>query len=75
MEADLAFLDDPDRSKADLVEGAIGELSDIHAKEGIYVSSAFLPDGWRERLRTWPLQSSLPAHHLAVERARKFLRH
>jgi hypothetical protein len=27
MEADIAFLDDPDAHKADLVDGAIGELS------------------------------------------------
>jgi hypothetical protein len=30
MEADIAFLDDPDRSKADDVEGAIGEMSPFH---------------------------------------------
>ncbi len=27
IEADIAFLDDPDRTKADAVEGSIGELS------------------------------------------------
>lgn len=72
MEADLAFLHDPDRVKADLVEGAIGEFSDIHSTEGIYaegihVSTAVLPDGWGERLGTWPLQSSLPSHPWFLE--------
>lgn len=72
MEADLAFLDDPDRTKADPVEGAIGEFADIHTNQGIYaegihVSTAVLPDGWRERLRTWPLQSSLPANPWFLE--------
>lgn len=72
MEADLAFLNDPDRAKADLVEGAIGEFSDIHSHEGIYaegihISTAFLPHGWRERLRTWPLQSSRPSRPWFLE--------
>jgi len=29
-EADIAFLDDPTREKADAVEGAIGEMSAFH---------------------------------------------
>jgi hypothetical protein len=30
IEADVAFFDDPDDAKADLVDGAIGELSGFH---------------------------------------------
>jgi hypothetical protein len=30
MEADVAFRDDSDASKADAVDGAIGELSQFH---------------------------------------------
>ena len=49
MEADVAFLDDRDRAKADLVTGAIGEDSDFHQlrgyyAEGIHVETATLPD-------------------------------
>ncbi|MBS2936961.1 hypothetical protein KDN32_04285 [Nocardioides sp. J2M5] len=58
MEADVAFLDDPDRMKADLVTGAIGEESNFHQlrgyyAEGIHVETATLPHGWRERLISW----------------------
>lgn len=55
--ADLAFFDDPDDSKADQVDGGIGELSKFHETFGYYaqgvsVSTAVLPTGWRERLVT-----------------------
>jgi len=65
-EADIAFLHDPDRQKADEVEGAIGELSAFHDKyqvyaEGVHIDTAELPNGWLERLVTWNLQSSNPA--------------
>ncbi len=78
QEADIAFLDDPDRHKADQVEAAIGEMSWFHDEhgvyaEGIHVDTATLPDGWRDRLVGWDLQSSRPAephflepHDLAV---------
>lgn len=36
IEADIAFLYDADRSKADDVEGAIGELSAFHQTNGVY---------------------------------------
>lgn len=78
QEADLAFLDDPERFKADQVEAIIGEMSAFHDAngvyaEGIHVTTAVLPDGWRDRLVGWDLQSSRPAkphflepHDLAV---------
>ncbi|MER7275561.1 DUF6036 family nucleotidyltransferase [Dactylosporangium sp. NPDC000244] len=55
MEVDVAFFDDPDDLKADQVDGAIGELSPFHEKFGYYaqgvsVSTATLPAGWRDRL-------------------------
>ena len=80
IEADIAFLDDPDREKADQVEGIIGELSGFHAlngfyAEGIHVETAILPEGWRDRLVGWDLLSSAPAephflepHDLAVSK-------
>lgn len=82
--ADIAFLDDPDRVKADEVEAAIGELSQFHSThgvyaEGIHVSTATLPTGWSDRVVRWDLQSSLPAearflepHDLAVAKLAAF---
>ena len=54
-EADVTFFDDPDDRKSDRVDGAIGEMSDFDQEFGIYaqgvsVSTAVLPDGWRERV-------------------------
>jgi hypothetical protein len=71
-EADIAFLDDPDRAKADAVEGEIGEMSTFHDTnrvyaEGVHIETAELPDGWRERLVTWSLLSSTPASPRFVE--------
>ncbi|RNI24767.1 DUF6036 family nucleotidyltransferase [Flexivirga caeni] len=81
MEADIAFLDDPDRAKANQVEGAIGEMSSFHESYGVYAegvhveTAVYLPPGWRDRLITWPLQSSEPAdphflepHDLAISK-------
>jgi hypothetical protein len=55
IEADVAFLDDPDERKSDAVDGAIGEESHFHESFGIYgqgvsISTATLPIGWQERL-------------------------
>lgn len=36
IEADVAFFDDPGGTKADRVDGAIGELSPFHEHHGIY---------------------------------------
>ncbi|SON61354.1 hypothetical protein MSIMFI_02859 [Mycobacterium simulans] len=80
QEADIAFLDDPGRNKADEVEGAIGEMSTFHEEHGIYaegvhIDVATLPEGWKDRLVSWGLQSSKPAephflnpHDLAVSK-------
>lgn len=81
IEADIAFFDDTDRAKADAVEGLIGELSTFHQNNGVYAegvhveTAAYLSRGWRDRLVTWELQSSLPAdphvldpHDLAVSK-------
>lgn len=72
QEADIAFLDDPGRYKADQVEAAIGELSPFHENngvyaEGIHVDTAILPEGWRDRLVGWDLRSSSPAKPLFLE--------
>ena len=55
IEVDIAAFEDPDGSKADLLDGAIGEASMFQATFGFYVdgvstSTATLPARWRERL-------------------------
>ena len=72
IEADLAFFDDPDDEKADQVDGAIGELSTFHATYGYYaqgvsVSTATLPAGWRDRLVALVTPNTAPARGLCLE--------
>jgi hypothetical protein len=55
IEVDIAVFDDPDGSMADLLDGAIGEASVFQLQFGFYVdgvsvSTAILPTGWRDRL-------------------------
>lgn len=55
VEADVAFRVDPDATKADRVDGAIGEGSTFHSSFGYYgqgvtLETARLPAGWDERL-------------------------
>jgi Nucleotidyltransferase of unknown function (DUF6036) len=55
IEADVAFLEDPDERKSDAVDGAIGEESRFHETFGVYgqgvsIRTATLPVGWQERL-------------------------
>ena len=65
VEADLAFFDDPDERKMDLVEGAIGESSPFHEQFGYYgqgvtLDTAVLPVGWRDRLVRFEPLDALP---------------
>jgi hypothetical protein len=55
IEVDISALEDPDASKADLIDGSIGELSLFQETFGYYAQgvtpqTAILPDGWRKRL-------------------------
>lgn len=55
IETDIAALFDKDGSKADLIDGSIGELSAFQDTFGYYAhgvsqNSAVLPPGWRKRL-------------------------
>jgi len=55
IEVDISSLDDEDGSKADLIDGSIGELSLFQDTFGYYAQgvtpqTATLPDGWRKRL-------------------------
>jgi hypothetical protein len=72
MEVDIAFLDDRGEEKSDLVDGAIGELSAFHDTFGYYaqgvsVSTAVLPAGWRARVVRLQSPRTYPGHGLCLE--------
>ncbi len=72
MEADIAFFDDPADAKADQVDGAIGELSTFHETFGYYaqgvsVSTAVLPEGWRGRVVTFATPDTAPGRGLCLD--------
>jgi hypothetical protein len=72
IEADIAFFDDPDDLKADLVDGAIGELSLFHTTfgyhaQGVSLGTARSPEGWRERLVVLDTPSTRPGRGLCLE--------
>ncbi|WP_208026806.1 DUF6036 family nucleotidyltransferase [Rhabdothermincola sediminis] len=55
IEADIVPMNDPDERKADLIDGSIGEASLFEETHGIYaqgvsLTAAILPEGWRDRL-------------------------
>lgn len=55
IEVDISALEDKDGSKADLIDGSIGELSMFQESFGYYAQgvtprTAILPRGWRQRL-------------------------
>ena len=64
IEVDVAAKNKPD--SADLIDGALGELSLFHATHGFYVhglsiEAASLPHGWDER--TIPVRSAATRHN------------
>ncbi|WP_330232709.1 hypothetical protein OHA40_09605 [Nocardia sp. NBC_00508] len=72
MEVDVAFLDDPDESKADMVDGAIGELSPFHETFGYYaqgvsVTTAVLPKAWSDRVVAYGTSGTEPGRGLCLE--------
>lgn len=72
VEADIVFFDDPDHRKADMVDGAIGEASQFHQQHGYYgqgvgLSTAVLPDGWRDRLVPFDRADADPAAAWCLE--------
>jgi hypothetical protein len=55
VEVDVAVFGDKDGSKADLIDGSIGEASMFHETFGYYAqgvteATAVLPPGWQDRL-------------------------
>jgi Nucleotidyltransferase of unknown function (DUF6036) len=72
IEADLAFVDDPDGIKSDRVDGAIGELSRFHESFGYYaqgvsVRTAVLPAGWETRTVSFAPPGATPARARCLE--------
>lgn len=72
IEADLAFFDDPADEKADQVDGAIGELSQFHETYGYYaqgvsITTAVLPSGWRDRLISLQTPNTEPGRGLCLD--------
>jgi hypothetical protein len=72
MEVDITFFDDPDDDKSGLVDAAIGELSDFHNDFGYYpqgvsISTAILPEGWRDRLVIYETPRTKPGRGLCLE--------
>lgn len=72
IEVDLAFPVDPGGSRADAVDGAIGELSRFHQEfhyypHGVELSTARLPIGWRDRLVVLDTANTKPGRGLCLE--------
>lgn len=72
-EADVASFSDEDGSKATRIDGAIGELSPFHRTYGYYgqgvdVTTAKLPPGWRDRLVLYKNRHTTPGRGLCLER-------
>lgn len=72
IEVDVTFFDDPDDTKSDLVDGAIGELSAFHQTFGYYAqgvstTTALLPDGWRDRIVVVESPRTAPARGHCLE--------
>ena len=72
IEADIAFFDDPDERKSDAVDGAIGEESMFHQTNGVYgqgvsVSTAVLPEGWRSRVVAFDGPDAEPSRAVCLE--------
>lgn len=81
VEVDVAVFGDGDASKADLIDGSIGEASMFHETFGYYAqgvteSTAILPRSWRERLVRFETPATqgviahcLEAHDLWIAKA------
>jgi hypothetical protein len=72
IEVDVTFLDDPDDERSDQVDGAIGELSQFHETFGYYaqgvsISTAVLPSGWRDRLVVLDTPGTSPGRGMCLE--------
>ena len=72
MEADLAFPADPDDEKSDAIDGAIGEGSSFHEMnayyaQGVSITTAVLPVGWRGRVVRYDRIDASPSRAVCIE--------
>jgi len=72
VEADVAFFNDPVDAKSDQVDGAIGEDSRFHSTYGFYgqgvsITTAVLPAGWRQRLVPFGGSDAEPGHAMCLD--------
>ena len=72
IEVDITFYDDPDNDKADKVDLEIGEGSWFHETHGYYaqgvdISVAHLPDGWKDRVRVYTAEGAEGARAHCLE--------
>lgn len=72
IEADLAFRNDTDDRKSDLVDGSIGELSRFHQEFGYYpqgvsIATAVVPLGWYDRAVAYGEEASSPSRAICLD--------
>jgi len=72
VEADLGSLNARGDEIADAIDGAVGELSPFHQTfgyyaQGISVTTAVLPAGWRERLVEFATEDTRPGRGWCLE--------
>jgi hypothetical protein len=73
VEADVTFFWDADDKKSDMVDGSLGEDSPFHSTFGYYaqgvsVTTAVLPTGWRDRLIVFENESTQPGRGFCLDR-------
>ena len=72
MEADLGFLHDSSEELSDQIDGSIGEMSPFYDAfgyygQGISLTTAVLPSGWRDRLVRFESEATRPARGWCLE--------
>lgn len=72
VEVDIAFRNDPNESKADQIDGAIGEGSAFHQTfafyaQGVSVTTAVLPAGWEHRVVAYEPPDAEPSRARCIE--------
>ena len=72
IEVDISAVQDDDGSRADLIDGSIGELSMFQEEFGYYAqgvtpATAVLPPGWRRRLVSYESPATSGVRALCLE--------
>ena len=72
IEVDVVVIDDPEEIKMGMIDRNIGEDTEFHRRYGMYaegvsLSTAVLPNGWRERLVKFQPPTLYPVTALCLE--------